>query len=60
MFRRLVALLRRMRRRFIMDPVRHCALYKEDGCAFVDGPLCSFPRCSMRKDYVNAKKEVRK
>jgi len=60
-FHRFVAWVRRVRRRcFTMDPVRHCVLYKEDGCAFVDGPLCDFPRCSMRKAYVKEKRSVRK
>ena len=33
------------------DPVHGCELYKEQGCAHVDGMLCNFPRCSMLADY---------
>ena len=33
------------------DPVKHCKLYKDDGCAHVDGYLCDFETCSMRLDY---------
>jgi hypothetical protein len=25
--------------------------YTKQGCAHVDGPLCDFPKCSMRRDY---------
>lgn len=33
------------------DPVYGCELYKEQGCAHVDGMLCDFPKCSMLADY---------
>jgi len=33
------------------DPVKHCTLYKELGCSFVDDPYCDFPECSMYKEY---------
>ena len=33
------------------DPCKHCRLYKEKGCAFVDGLLCDFPNCRMNKEY---------
>lgn len=35
------------------DPVKHCSLYKEDGCSHVDGILCDFETCSMRIGYDN-------
>lgn len=35
------------------DPVKHCKLYKEDGCSHVDGMLCDFDTCTMRIDYEN-------
>ena len=35
------------------DPVKHCTLYKEEGCAHVDGMLCDFNTCSMRVGYDN-------
>ena len=33
------------------NPIRHCSLYKNEGCAHVDGLLCDFPKCSMLKEY---------
>lgn len=35
------------------DPVKHCNLYKEEGCSHVDGMLCDFSTCSMRVEYDN-------
>lgn len=35
------------------DPVKYCNLYKEEGCAHVDGILCDFETCSMRITYDN-------
>lgn len=37
----------------IKDPISHCILYKEEGCAHVDGMLCDFDTCSMRIGYDN-------
>ena len=31
------------------DPVKHCCVYKEFGCSHVDGMLCDFETCDMRK-----------
>lgn len=41
--------LRRLRRLLFMDPVYKCRRYNTVGCAHVDGLLCDFPVCSMRK-----------
>jgi hypothetical protein len=41
------------------DPVYNCEVYrdKENGsCAHVDGPLCDFPDCSLRKQYLEEKR----
>lgn len=35
------------------DPVKHCNLYKEEGCVHVDGTLCDFNTCTMRTDHDN-------
>lgn len=35
------------------DPVKHCTLYKEEGCSHVDGMLCDFETYSMRVGYDN-------
>ena len=32
------------------DPVKHCIVYKEFGCAHVDGMLCDFETCSIRNE----------
>ena len=34
------------------DPVKKCELYLAEGCSHVDGPLCDFPKCSMRNAYL--------
>ena len=36
------------------DPVKHCDLYKDEGCSHVDGFLCDFETCSMRLEYIGA------
>jgi hypothetical protein len=33
------------------DPVKSCEVYKEIGCAHVDGCLCFMPTCQILKDY---------
>ena len=33
------------------DPVKHCRLYKDEGCSHVDGMLCDFPKCDMNDKY---------
>lgn len=33
------------------DPVHSCKLYKDEGCAHVDGMLCNFDECRERKEY---------
>lgn len=32
------------------DPVKHCEVYKKEGCAHVDGPLCNM----STRDYSSA------
>lgn len=29
------------------DPVHNCEVYKKDGCAHVDGPLCDIKTCDI-------------
>ena len=38
-----------------MDPVKHCDVYKEDGCAHVDGYLCDFETCDIRLEWAEKK-----
>lgn len=41
------------------DPVRHCEVYKDranGSCAHVDGMLCDFPHCSIRKNYLEERR----
>ncbi len=33
------------------DPVKNCNLYKQIGCAHVDGYLCDMKTCSARKEF---------
>lgn len=33
------------------DPVRHCEVYKEIGCAHVDGYLCDMKTCDILSKY---------
>ena len=35
------------------DPVKGCEVYKNEGCAHVDGLLCDFPECSIRQEYAS-------
>ena len=37
------------------DPVNSCLVFKERGCAHVDGLLCNFPNCKTFKSYYRAK-----
>lgn len=50
-----ITFFRRLTPKAIPDPVKDCALYKDKtvgSCAYVDGPLCDFPDCSMNQKYV--------
>lgn len=38
------------------DPVKHCEVYKKDGCAHVDGPLCNMNTCNARTTQVETSK----
>lgn len=33
------------------DPVKRCKVYREDGCAHVDGQLCDYAKCRERIEY---------
>ena len=37
------------------DPVKHCDVYKEDGCAHVDGFLCNYEECEIRLEWAQKK-----
>jgi hypothetical protein len=41
------------------DPVKHCKLYSDEGCAHVDGFLCDYETCDMRIIYETAKNWAR-
>ena len=34
------------------DPVKHCPVYNNKGCAHVDGMLCHFPDCKTYHEYM--------
>lgn len=40
------------------DPVRGCEVYKNIGCSHVDGYLCDYPDCSIRKNYMNQQERI--
>ena len=33
------------------DPVKHCDVYKKEGCAHVDGPLCDMKTCEILSKF---------
>lgn len=33
------------------DPVKHCEVYKTEGCSHVDGYLCDFKNCNIRLEH---------
>lgn len=35
------------------DPI-DCEVYREEGCAHVDGPLCPYPSCEIRHSYLRS------
>lgn len=42
------------------DPVKHCPIYKKEGCAHVDGPLCDIDKCnptSKSDNVIHIRKE---
>lgn len=40
------------------DPVRGCEVYKNNGCSHVDGYLCDYPDCSIRKNYMSIQEKI--
>lgn len=34
------------------DPVFNCPIYKNEGCALVDSPYCTFPDCTIVHKYL--------
>jgi hypothetical protein len=51
----LLGWFRRIKRLIILDPVHKCEVHKQIGCSHVDGILCDFPQCSMRRAFVKRK-----
>lgn len=39
------------------DPVYSCRVYKEVGCAHVDGMLCEMKSCPILKEYLEINHE---
>jgi hypothetical protein len=37
------------------DPLFSCELFKNEGCAHVDGIICNFPNCETLKEYKKKK-----
>lgn len=34
------------------DPIKKCPVYLKEGCSHVDGPYCSFPGCSLVREFM--------
>jgi len=34
------------------DPVRHCSVYRAEGCSHVDGFLCDMETCDILKNFL--------
>lgn len=41
------------RRIYNGDPVYNCPVYKNEGCAHVDGPCCAFSDCEIVRKYLD-------
>jgi hypothetical protein len=39
------------------DPVHKCVVYRTEGCAHVDGILCSYPVCGILDGYLEKKQK---
>lgn len=37
------------------DPIYNCPVYKNEGCAFVDGPFCIPSNCKIVYNYLDRK-----
>lgn len=42
----------------MLDPCRDCELYKEEGCAHVDGYLCKVETCEILKMWLLEKENL--
>ncbi len=38
-----------------MDPVRHCEVYRKEGCSHVDGYLCHMETCDILEKFLQEK-----
>ena len=45
-------LIENLEKALLSDPVRYCQVYKEIGCAHVDGYLCDMETCDIRRKYL--------
>ena len=41
-----------------IDPVKHCEVYKKEGCSHVDGYLCEPDTCRELSEYRMLHKEI--
>ncbi len=41
-----------------IDPVKHCEVYKSEGCVFVDGWSCTVEVCEIRRYYNLKNKKI--
>ena len=46
-------LIEHFQKALLSDPVKYCQVYKEIGCAHVDGYLCDMRTCDIRQKFIN-------
>ena len=49
-------IIQELTERLQKDPVRHCDVYKEQGCSHVDGFLCDMETCDILQKWKDEKK----
>ena len=45
-------LIENLEKAIMSDPVRYCEVYRDIGCAHVDGYLCDMETCDIRQKYL--------
>jgi hypothetical protein len=41
--------------KYYLDPVRHCEVYRKEGCTHVDGFLCDMETCDILEKFLREK-----
>jgi len=51
-------LIENLENSLLSDPVRYCEVYRDIGCAHVDGYLCDMRTCDIRQKFLLEKNFV--